>query len=407
MQRHVSLFAFIMLACVLCSGSAAFAQGSEVQLRGGKSSPPGGVSACTPEGVVIASALTGKIVIGWDRVRTVTGEHAEEARAYADIADKSWRAVSRLERGDIPAAEPLFEELFADYAGSEGPTAAAIAGGLLRCRLDRGAHTLAVAAWLAWLHADTPGSQLDSSNDVRDVLMADPETGLVPELPPIWLDLPAVRVFGQSPLNAERYGDRAAQLAMLYQLAATTESGKTQPMPRLDDNDAGVRLVWDLVAAQSRDEAERLVGRKAIEKRLRADPVGWTDAWLRTALGRSLLREADPDEQRRGVIELLRVRVTHERDAPYLAGLALAEAAVTMQSLGDADAASLLRRELLDSFPGHPATTWEPISLWQDAASASRQHTEPNTPHVLPPLRTAADADDAHRPIEQSRSPHG
>jgi hypothetical protein len=226
---------------------------------------------------------------------------------------------------------------------------------------------------------------------------ADPETGLVPELPPIWLDLPAVSVFGRSPLRADRFGDRTSHLAQLYQHAALVESGQSQPLPRLESNDPAVRLVWEIVAVQSRSEAERATGRRAIEKRLRGEPVGWTDAWLRTALGRSLLRESDTDDRRRGVIELLRVRVAHEYDAPYLAGLALAEAAVTMRELGDDRAAALLRRELLDSFPGHPATTWEPISLWRMGASTS----------VFPTLAAPKTTIGAPSTTAQSRSPHG
>jgi len=380
------------------------AQQSSLELRGGAAAPSGTIVGCSAEGVTVVSSLTGEITIGWDRVRSVSGEHADAASEYMDVADKAWRATSRLERGDIAAAEPLLEELFADYAGQQGPTASAVCGGLLRCRLERGAHTLAVGAWLAWLHTRDGGTRTAPDAGTGTSPTTDEETGLAPDLPPVWLGLPAVRVFSQTPLNADQYGDRAAQLALLYQHAALLESGTPQPMPRLEGNDPGVRMVWEIVAARSPVETERLTGRRAIEKRLKSEPVGWTDAWLRTALGRSLLREADVDEQRRGVIELLRVRVEHERDAPYLAGLALAEAAVTMRSLGDDAAASLLRRELLDTFPGHPASTWEPVSRW--AAASGHGPVDPE-PLWLTHRRLPAMSAESRPESEQSRSPHG
>ncbi len=396
------------------AASFAHAQNADLELRGGATPPSGTVVRCTAEGVVVVSSVTGEMTIGWDRVRAVRGEHAEEADAYKDVADQAWRAVSRLARGDVPAAEPIFEELFVEYAGQRGPTSAAISGGLLRCRLARGAHTLAVGAWLAWLHASA-GEQpagLNIDHRLGALPLTDAATGLAPELPPIWLGLPAVRVFGQAPLHAERYGEREAALAQLYQHAALTESGRSQPLPRLTSTDPGVRLVWEVVAAQSRSEPERLAGRRAIEKRLRSEPAAWIDAWLRTALGRSLLHESDPDQQHRGVIELLRVRVVHQRDAPYLAGLALADAAVTMRALGDERVASLLRRELLDTFPSHPATTWEPISLWRPLdtshAAPSQLRRDPvesdrSPASFMPP----AIASGPHDTPDPSRSPHG
>src|SRR5207248_1943375 len=89
--------------------------------------------------------------IGWDRVQRVEGEHAAEADGLAELADRTWRARSRIERGDFASAEPLFEQLFASMTGHDGPTAAIASEGLLRCRLARGAQAGAVWPWLEWL----------------------------------------------------------------------------------------------------------------------------------------------------------------------------------------------------------------------------------------------------------------
>ena len=383
------------LGCLALAAAAA-AQ-SELTLRDGAAPPEGRVASCSIEGVVVASPVTGELIVGWERVRTVSGEHGAEAGAFGEVSDQAWRALARLERGDIPAAEPLLEGLFMTFADRTGPTAAAVSGGLLRCRIDRGAHTLAVGAWLSWLHATgADGRRWFDPDASATVGAVDGATGLLPELPPIWLDLSSVRVFGDAPAAGASFGGREQALAELYRHAARARSGGRDPMPRLTSPDPGVHLVWDIVAAQSAITQERAAGRKAVEVRLRAEPAGWVDAWLRTALGRSLLLEPEAEQRQRGVIELLRVRVAHERDCPYLAGLSLADAAVAMRSLGDANAGGMLRRELLDRFPGHPAAGTEAIMLWDS----------PRPVGVLPSGPTIPPAG-AGQFSEESRKLHG
>ncbi len=363
----------VLIPAVAC---VALAQPGDLVMRAREPAPAGQVTEVSVEGVVVRSDVTAPVIVGWDRVLSVGGERADEAGAFAEIADFAWRARSRMERGDIPAAEPLFERLFVTYQSRQGPTAAAICEGLLRCRLLRNAHTLAVGAWLSWLHAREAGDgpqwyqRRVGSNGTEAGIAIDEATGLLPDLPPIWIDLPSVRAFAASPMDTGRLGARERDLAGLYVHAARVASGSDEPAPRLSVSDAGVRLVSDLVLAQSAREEDREAGRRAIESRLARDPRGWEDAWLRTALGRSLLMDTDPQQRERGIIELVRVRVLHEREWPYLAGVALAQAAVGLLESGDVAGATLLRRELLDRFPGHPAASWERIVLWPESEGA-------------------------------------
>ena len=179
-----------------------------------------------------------------------------------------------------------------------------------------------------------------------------------------------MRVFAsRSQKTAEDIGTRQSDLANLYQHAAALVSGMGGAMPEVTSHDVGVRLVWDIVLAQSDDAGDRAAGRKAIRARLKNKPGGWQAAWLDAALGRSLLLENDPEQLQRGVIELLRVRVVHAQDSPYLAGLALAQAAVALRGMGQVGPANLLRQELLDQFPGHPATVWDEIDAWKENQS--------------------------------------
>ncbi len=353
----------------------------ELVLRHGEPAPSGQIRAVSVDGVVVGSSVASPVIVGWDRIKSVHGQHAEEAQAFLHNADQLWRAESRLIRGDAAAAEPIFEQLFEIYRNRQGPTAAAVCKGLLRCRLRRNAQTLAVDAWLAWLHAREPNDGplwYQSRSGQTDAFDIDQTTGLLPQLPPIWLDLPAVRVFaGRSTMGADQMGSRQSDLALLYEYAAALATGRVgsdDQMPYISSHDPGVLLVADIVQAQRLDAEQRQAGRQAIINRLKDIQGGWLAAWLETALGRSLLLENDLEQQQRGVIELLRVRVLRKGDSPYLAGLALAQAAVALKHMGKTDAADRLRQELLDAFPGHPATTWDEIDIWpghQPAGQAS------------------------------------
>ncbi len=306
-------------------------------------------------------------VVGWDEVRRVTGPLAGEAEGYLGVARAVWRARTRLERGDAVSAEPLFEALFAEYRGTEGPTAAVVAEGLLRCRLRRGALTGAVPAWLAWLRAGRVGSAREGLAPVGDG-----GTGLVAALPPLWTDSTAVASFAAGEgavISVEGEVGRADLLDAMYRVAARRTAGMgvdagveervfEEVEGRLQD-DAGLTLVWAVVAAQGEPgarRAEAVATLRGLAEEASGDPDrAWVEAWSRVGLGRAMVADADDAVRRLGVVELLRVPALLGEDAPYLAGLALADAARAVRDLGNAKGADALENELMTRFPGHPA----------------------------------------------------
>ena len=149
----------VAILVLAAGGARALQPGAAVMPRGAVEASLGEPAAVTEEGVAVVREKgpdgkpTKTALVGWDRVREVTGPLAGEAAKFAATADKAWRARVRLERGDWVAAEPLFEELFTTYRDRTGPTALMAAGGLLRCRLARGGQTAAVEPWVAWVRA--------------------------------------------------------------------------------------------------------------------------------------------------------------------------------------------------------------------------------------------------------------
>ncbi len=380
-----------MAACM------AAALAAQIEMRAGEAPPPGDVLAVSLEGVTVGfpgaapgavGPMVQPVVIGWDRVRSLGSSVERAAEPFRAIADRAWRARTRVERDDLAGAEPLLEELHATYAGKSGPTAAMVGQNLLRCRLARGAQTLAIEPWLTWLGSGSLESAPAPARKSRDEAETepapltpaalDPATGLVPALPPMWLDSPGVQAYARSRAPAPAALDektpvlqrRAAAMAMLYWRAARFECGlETGPLPS-GDPDPAVGLVQQIVLARAGDPAQRESARGQLRARLKAPIDPWTEAWCRAAIGRSLLREDSVELRRLGIVELLHVPARLPEQCPYLTGLALAESAVALNALGDGPGAEGLRAELRSTFAGHPALDWSPIVAWPRAGPA-------------------------------------
>ncbi len=360
------------MVCVLAS--AAWAQDVTVRLRGGAPAPAGTVVAVDREGVSLR-ADDKTTVISWDRVADVRGN--EKAKEYADLAQRAWRARTRLERGDMIAAEPLFDALAAEYKDGSGATTLVVAEGLLRCRLHRGVQAGAVEPWLMWLRAAGDGTIAPALAVVESPgapPLIDKTTGLCPAVPPVWLRVASVEAFARASVGSaeaqaglEKSLKGAAKvdaLRMLYALAAAFECGlasevKSGVLP-LRHPDPGVALVAQVVGARIGVVEVRRDARRLLIERLTQRQAQWMEAWVRVGLGRSLMRESAVEDQLVGVAQMLHVPARLRGESPYLAGVALGGAAVHA-SAGNHAGAWKLKKELQDTLPGHPALDLETV----------------------------------------------
>lgn len=393
--------------------------GGAVIPRGVSETSLGEPIAITPEGVSIArdrnpdGSPTSTFLVGWDRVREVTGPMAPQAANFAATADKAWRARARLERGDWVAAEPLFEELFAEYRGRRGPTALTVAGGLVRCRLLRGAQTAAVEPWISWLRAQpTAGSGVDSLPDsvgTQVSKLIDAGTGLIPGLPPMWITTAAVQALARTEIPATDPAGkptapevRAASLFALYVLAAKADTGEAGGLPERGGAtaDPGVRLVFDIVKSRLGDDAQRRDARRSLQERITGGSQPWIEVWCRVAVGRSLLMEKNEEDRRLGLGSLAYVASRSAPEDAYLTGLALAEMALALSADGNEAAASVLANEAADRFPDHPALESPQMARWMVA----RTNRPASPPAMVAPANTLPAAEPA-APTESRPSP--
>lgn len=371
------------VATVVLAGTS---HADTIERRGREPALRGKVEGVDEDGVRFRSELGATQVIPWDRVRSVdSGSFETIVRSQMAVAEQLWRARSRVERGDTEQAEPLLERLFTTYQGRTSETALVVAEGLLRCRLARADQALAVLPWIEVLRLRRGGIETSSYASLPPVI--DPETGLAPLLPPVFMDDPSsqrIREELRRISTAPGTDPAVAELAGLYALAMPLAANGALPvspsLPALTEpvsgkaarpEDPAAALVRLVLAAQQSDQPTREAARQRIDQLLAtAAPSGgaggsgasgtavlsqaWSDAWLRFFGGSSRLRDSDGGMRRRGVVELLHVPARDARQLPFLSGVALWLAASAVERDGDAGSSAVLRRELDIEFPAHP-----------------------------------------------------
>lgn len=351
----------IRLLCVLmAAGAIQFEVFGEVVLRNGRviDAP---VESVGPDGVLIGGDAPR--ILGWDVVYFSTGEFSDQIRSYNSFSDSVWRAKSRLARGDIELASPLFEEMFARLVneGIAGPTGLVIAEGALRCRVMEHRHTAAIEAWVAALGIRETGQRQSGESGASGVI--DARTMLVPSLPPVWLPgSEDARRLARLRIDSEATeGSQSELLLGLYRACAMQDLG-IDPDPDSDRDSTGYGpgavLLDRIVRSRSADGSVRSRAREELLGVIEEESGGWQEAWARIAVGRSYLMEGSADERDLGVLHLLHAPARFARSQPHLAAVALAEAGRELHARGDSESLERIRTELRERYPHHAAVEW-------------------------------------------------
>ena len=344
-RNHLPRLLMLIIIILLSARSAA--GDDTVYLRGG-STLQGSVTQLSDAGVQIDGDGWTE-TIGWDRIRRITGKYAQEAEKYAVIADTLWRARIRLERGDPYMASPLFESLYDRYRGTTSVTALVICEGVLRCRLflDENPGN-ALEPYLQTLRLIDLGIEQTAYNDLDPVI--DPQTGLVPRLPPFRLyhDNKTIKVdLTRLPRGDDPVVDALAELYL--SVFSGSDTPYPRPLPDISFPEAtSVEIIHSILSASSSSNSVRRQARKELETMINSDPPAWLISWCRFAMGISLLQESSEEDRLRGVLELLRLPVTLNDAQPDLAAAAGHLAADELESQGYSSYAERIRRDLAE-----------------------------------------------------------
>jgi hypothetical protein len=158
---------------------------------------------------------------------------------------------------------------------------------------------------------------------------------------------------------------------VLYRAAWLFEVGQRVQVPESGSEDAGVKLVREMVLSRVGDAEQRKAARELLMRRAEsADVEPWQEAWCRAAVGRSLMSESDGQQRREGVLQALHVPARLARHAPELAALALNE-------LGDSGGAGALKDELARLSPGHALLDWPALRTIRAQGAAGPKAVTP------------------------------
>ncbi len=343
---------------------AAAAAADVVERRGAAPAVEGEITAIDDAGVTVRSPLGAVRFVAWDRVRRVETDLEDPFLArHMETAVDLWRARSRLERNDTTLAELLLERLFERYRGRTHETALVVAEGLLRCRIARADHVLAVVPALEVARLRVAGVTTDVYSTLPPVF--DSKYGLCTVLAPAWLPSPLLDSLAH---DLETYDGGAdtetgedevvSALARLYRQAVLQVLGRPaeglalKPLP----DHPGVELIELLNGCDDADPDLRRAARERLTRMIPSLP-GWAEAWARFHMGRSLIAEGGIAGQQQGAVSLIHLPARFGRSQAFLAGLALAHASWALEQAGASGDAQDLLAELGKSYPRHPLHT--------------------------------------------------
>ncbi len=367
------------MATLLSSG--AVAEESVAVLRSGVTVP---ITEVSKAGVLATGKGTGARRVSLSAVRRVDGPLAAEFRTHEVLAQTMWRAGARLDRGDAPGAEPLYELAWTMTTGEKGPTRAEAAAGLLSCRVQRGAYALAVEAWAVWL---AEAGSLESGDAERCQARLAVGDGLdsssqwLTGLPPVFVDGPFVRAFATVESEGADTGG-VPDVMSIYRFAAKRDSGSKRGDASAFENAKGWNNVaGEMVLAESGDPAVRERARKRLRDRAASDAPAWQAHWARLGLGRSLRLETDASSKTDAVIELLWI-ASRESVASNVLAHALLAAAETLVELDEGAAAARVVADLEARLPDHPIITSARLSQLRATAGLNGARSIATLPGV-------------------------
>ena len=335
-----------------------------VERRGSAPVIEGEITAIDDAGVTVRSPLGAVHFVAWDRVRRVETDLEGSALArHMETAVDLWRARSRVERNDTTLAEPLLERLFERYRGQTHETTLVVAEGLLRCRVARADHVLAVVPALEVARLRRAGVTTEVYANLPPVFDAD--YALCTVLAPAWLPSPLLdslahelQAYGGGAETHQDMDEVVSALARLYRQAVLQALGRPgqDPAPETLPEHPGVELLEALNACDDADPNRRRPARAHLARMIPTLP-GWAEAWARFHVGRSLVAEEGIARKQEGAVSLVHVPARFGRSQTFLAGLALAYASRALAETGASGDAANLLAELGRSYPRHPLHT--------------------------------------------------
>lgn len=294
--------------------------------------------------------------------RVSAAQQADFDQILKQLGSHLYRIRRRLETGDYAGLLQHAEAIYPTYAERTSATAYMVFQALMWGRLAAGQREAALEPYLRCHEYLRVSNKTGDSIALpgRRRLRVDMQTGLSSELPPLWFDVqqarqqlqPVARVISQMqkprPPGARVYYATLALTAGRIELARSV----------LTDLN-GLDALKNIIAAQ----ADFLADKPALAIQ-QLEPLGKQLPLSQQTLalywrGRARSVSSEPDNQRLGLLDLLRIPAAYGERFPDVAGAALYEVMQSLARQGDIAGSIAVRRELMDRY----GQTWHAALL--------------------------------------------
>jgi hypothetical protein len=322
--------------------------------------------------------LEGGRSLGWDEIERGTVAPADQEafnRLLADLGDHLFRIRRRLEDGDYKSAPPADDEgkpaadyksllteceaVYPRFVGRQGRTAYMVFQGLMWARLEAGRREDALEPYLdCHEHLRAVGAAKAVLPGKRR-LNVDADTGITPELLPVWFDARAAKAAMPRVLAAvSRMKKPLPDAARVYYGTLALAAGQQrEALPVLEGIQEGQPAMapWREIAMAQREVLSGKPGQSVgrLEKSLATVGTSARPAALYW-LGMAGVASDLPAAKRDGVLRLLHLPALYGKTHPDLAAAGLYQSIGTLAELKDTAGAGSLRRELLGRYGQTP-----------------------------------------------------
>ncbi len=317
--------------------------------------------------------ITGKTVVGFDEdgvrmddATRITWDEIERGRIDPErqaafdrmleqLGTPLYRIRQRLGVGDYRGLLEPATELYPRFAGRGSSTAYMVAQSLMWARLAVGHREQAVEPYMRCYTYLRNVAPVDLTLPGNRRLRFDRETGMSPELLPIWFDADAARDALPGVLKAitEMPAPRPEGTRVYYGTLALSAGSAEQGVSVLRGIEGRYPSLAELreIAAAQREVQNGASGPAVEALAAKVDNLSAANKPLALYwLGMARLTSHNRSVQRDGILRLLHLPAIYGRQAPELAAAALYKSMTTFAAWQDENARSALRRELVEQY---------------------------------------------------------
>ncbi|MEE3370470.1 MAG: hypothetical protein VX346_14115 [Planctomycetota bacterium] len=296
-------------------------------------------------------------LLGWDQIEKaqISADQARFNQLLSELGTPLYRIRQRLKVGDYPALLRHAETLYPRYSTRRSKTAYMVVQAVMWGRLAAGQRALAVEPYLRCYELLRGVGDQPIPLPGKRRLQFDVETGICKEFLPLWFDRAAATSALKQVTTLNEMTTTPCPAARLYQtaleFASATPTAESMPV-----NTASKLPLARQLTSILRVQREVLIGQPAAAMLNLEGTLSRVDPSLRPLafywLGRSHLLNKDPNQQRQGLLLLLKIAALHHQTFPNIAAAGLAHAAQTLHDAGDQRGSAALQRELSTRYSG-------------------------------------------------------